>query len=1555
MGLLNELSVTRSARAARLKRMTAGLGAVALIASSVLLWQSPASPAPADLFEITDANIVDESAPAPDWGSLFYRTPTGRAGAPVSITTAAGLTGTSFVQDLMSESPLPSPPCTAGKKGDLSVFTGAGSDKNGDPIPEWTYASGSVPVKDDITNLYGTSATDTNAHRIIYFGFERAANNGDSHVDVEFLQAPMGQERTGTDARGCPSGHFTGSRTVGDMLVVLDFQNGGTNGLAGIRLWDGSAYVVPAVPVSAGIAGLWHNQDNSIACGDWNCLGPNASVISTLATNTFIEGFVDATALGLTGCFSSFNAKSRSAHSYTSELKDIAFGEFNTCDANITITPDGVNPVGTEHTFTGHVNTNESGAYSNAPAGTLIEFDIVSGPGAFTGGVDTCTTIGTTGSCTVTITSTTAGETVVSASTTSLVGPVTVTRSTDGNAGTGGSGNATKHWADGYIKVTPDEVNPVNEQHVFAVEFGVMTGGADTVSDVSITPAVTKGATDPALVTNDDNCASPTETALGSHIYQCTITINSSGAGTYTATASGSAFVSDTNISGAAAVIKRSSTASAHGPDGNDGAVKTYVDARILIGADGLNPVDANHTVTATVQTKDGSGAWIGAPAGTAINFDLEGAGGFVGGTSSCLTSATSAGRCSVAIVSSVAGTTTLDASATVVVNTITIKRTTATTVNTAAGGSGSLTKKWVDGSISISESAFNEVTDEHVFTITATAIRPSSETVTFTSITPSVSPTPGTAATTCSDPIVVGLTATCTYTINSPTAGVFDVDATAVIHFTGGGFTADITRITAAGGDHGPNGGGGSTKTFVDSRVSVGLDGVNAVGDPHAVTGFAEYNDGSGWRPAAGKTITYASQGVGAFVGGVSTCVSNSIGSCTVHIVADDAGIQWVSASTSYPVQGVILSRTTAGAGATDPANLRKEWVAAGISITPVAVNEVGQAHRFAITVTAESSGSDIVFGPVGTSVSPTTTSSHDCGSAAPVSDPENPAVKTLSCTLTINSSVAGVFTANASDTVTIGGVVFRLTTDGIGANSGPAVKTYVDARISLTPSGVNEVGDPHPMTARLELNDGSGWTAADDTTIAVTKLSGPGALSSSDCVTDADGECNVSLTSPTAGVSVVSATATTSVGGLTLVRSTNNNAGPGGSGNVTKRWVDASVSISPTATNPVGAAHTFTVNVTAVPSGAAPVVFTSVTPTVTPHPASMTSNCATPLVDPGDSNKVSCTVTMNSDAAGVFTANVTAVVSMGGVSVTRATNGNSGPAGSGPATKTYVDADIQVGPDGVNPVTQPHTVTGQVNVNPGTGSINAPDGTIIGFTIVSGPGSLTAPSCTTSGGMGSCSVTLDSAIAGVTVVSAASRVTIVNVVLDLATTGSGANSDDLTKRWVDAFVTVGPSAVNPLNEEHVFTVTVTAIPSGAAPVWFDSITASLSPAPGSLASTCASPVVSGNDATCTVTVNSAVAGEFVANATARLYIDGAALFRSTDRAVASAGPGGSGPATKTYVAGAVVLGEVITRPPQLPTTGAPLFLQIGAGLAMLAVGALAVGVTRRRRAIDS
>ena len=112
---------------------------------------------------------------------------------------------------------------------------------------------------------------------------------------------------------------------------------------------------------------------------------------------------------------------------------------------------------------------------------------------------------------------------------------------------------------------------------------------------------------------------------------------------------------------------------------------------------------------------------------------------------------------------------------------------------------------------------------------------------------------------------------------------------------------------------------------------------------------------------------------------------------------------------------------------------------------------------------------------------------------------------------------------------------------------------------------------------------------------------------------------------------------------------------------------------------------------------------------------------------------------------------------------------------------------------------------------VHYGNGYVNAPDGTQINFTIDSGPGAFTtANPCTIAGGTGSCQITLNSAATGVTTVSAHTTLQVGGVTLTRATNGAAGNSEPATKTYVNARISIAPSATNEVGAPHTFTVTL-------------------------------------------------------------------------------------------------------------------------------------------------
>ncbi len=354
------------------------------------------------------------------------------------------------------------------------------------------------------------------------------------------------------------------------------------------------------------------------------------------------------------------------------------------------------------------------------------------------------------------------------------------------------------------------------------------------------------------------------------------------------------------------------------------------------------------------------------------------------------------------------------------------------------------------------------------------------------------------------------------------------------------------------------------------------------------------------------------------------------------------------------------------------------------------------------------------------------------------------------------------------------------------------------VDARITITPNGVNRVGQTHTFTAQVQISTpgSDGFVNAPaGTGISFTIDSGPGAFTSANpCMTVGNtGSCTINLSSSTTGVTTVSAHTTLSVGGIVVTRNTDGtgtNSGP-----AVKRWVNAAIAIAANATNEVGNSHTFTVTVANdVGDGNGQVAASGATVAVTltdTNGANHTTPTGTCLTSTTDANG-HCTITFLSNSAGTVTAHATTTLSVAGSApFTISTDGTS--PNSGDAVKLFVDANIQITPASANnAVGTNHTLTGHVNVNAGTGGgyVNAPAGTTIVFSILSGPGSFVGgvTTCTTVGTTGSCTAQITSPTTGTTTVRATTDVSVGGVTLHRATgDGKAGDSADALKNWGD------------------------------------------------------------------------------------------------------------------------------------------------------------------------
>ena len=1051
-------------------------------------------------------------------------------------------------------------------------------------------------------------------------------------------------------------------------------------------------------------------------------------------------------------------------------------------------------------------------------------------------------------------------------------------------------GGADFHACDANISIAKSATNELNDPHTFIVTvnkvaIGQSSPSVGTLVTVTGTPtSITPSGTPPGTCTTGSGSVLLSDGS--SDLGRCEVTINSSEPGIFVVSASATVSVLDGFVSVATNGIIPNS-----GP-----ATKTYVDASISIAdsndlRSATNEVGMAHTFTVTVRENDGSGGYVGSPGETINVVVTPDASALIGGTCLGVSAVTNgSGQCTVIVNSSMAGTFTINASSNISVGGFSLARDTAG--NPGSDGSGPATKTFVDARISVTDDGVNRVGDAHPFTIhveqndgtgwsSASPVFPSSSLTNSPATSNSTGASGAMTSETCSDGTVNG---SCSVTIVSDTTGTTTIRASVILSVGG----VKLTRQTGSGAPNSPD----AVKTWVDARISIDpAEATKEVGEAHTFTVTLEIDDGSG-DGFVGATVDNVTIGLfpttimtsNTCALGTSGTTDTPVGACSLSIVSSSTGDFTISASTIVSVLGVEMRVSTEAQDRnSSPATMT--FVDAIIGLSPDATNKVGQDHIFVVTVMEDDgSGSGMQLAS-GEQVEVSYTNSFGAQAQALASCTTRDGTGFLTdgnsdlgkCEVTISSTTAGQILATATSNVLVGGLSLTRTTS--------STKTYVDARISVTPDGANPIGAPYTFTVLVEQNDGSGWSPVTGVfptyALADTGLAS-GAETSDTCFTTGtmDGICYVTIVSPTAGATTIHSQVSFAVNGVTLSPQTDPD------GVVT--WVNADISIVESATNAVGEPHEFTVTVSADPSGGHP-NFLSITASVDPEPNMLNvSTCGAPS-EP-DTYTRTCTLTVNSSEADVFIARATAEVRIKGVTLVLATGDHGGYPN---ATKTYVDARISVTPDGVKPVGAEHTFTILVEQHDGNGW-SPVDGVFPTHILdnVGANGAMTSDACLTLGtdSNGICTVTVISSTTGTTTIHA-------GVSLRVGGALSRQTQTDAVATWVSATISITPnSKTNAVDDPHIFNVTVSADPSGGLPS-FGPISASVNPVPNSqYDSTCLTPEpVDAYTRSCTITINSSAAHVFIASASAVVEIGGVTFNLAT---------GGDSPnATKTYV----------------------------------------------------
>src|SRR5690242_13075076 len=155
-----------------------------------------------------------------DWSQVFTAVQANGSPTPADPNPCSGpnWTGNSAAQacDWIHDEPNATVFTTGGSKDDLDVNVGTAPNIT----HNWMYTNSSVPDADDITDGYAVKyqGSAAGAHQFLYFGADRTAVNGAKDMGFWFFKSQVSLN---------PDGTFSGQHTLGDILLLGTFTNGG--------------------------------------------------------------------------------------------------------------------------------------------------------------------------------------------------------------------------------------------------------------------------------------------------------------------------------------------------------------------------------------------------------------------------------------------------------------------------------------------------------------------------------------------------------------------------------------------------------------------------------------------------------------------------------------------------------------------------------------------------------------------------------------------------------------------------------------------------------------------------------------------------------------------------------------------------------------------------------------------------------------------------------------------------------------------------------------------------------------------------------------------------------------------------------------------------------------------------------------------------------------------------------------------------------------------------------------------------------------------------------
>ncbi|MES2590753.1 MAG: T9SS type A sorting domain-containing protein [Bacteroidota bacterium] len=351
-----------------------------------------------------------------------------------------------------------------------NIFQGGGSKDDLD-LNNWGWTLGSVPDKDNI--LHGGVALYDNCK--LYFFADRYATNGSANIGFWLFKDNVSVLNDGT---------FSGIHTIGDLLLVSEFVNGGGTSIIKAYKWVGSGGSDGTLDeVTVNGTNSYAITNTASIPSPWPFI-PKTGAVNQFGPGAFFEGGIDLCNIaGLDPCFTSFLIETRASFEVNAVLKDFMNGSFNS-------TP--------QISLTGGTRCIDGSGVTLAPTvtGGIYPYTFLWSPG---GSTDSTITVSPAVPTTYTFT-----VTGLNGCTNSATATVTVSSLPNVNAGT-----------DKVINCTSPTVALSGSSSTVGVNFSWTTIGGNIVSGgTTATPTVDAGGTYILTVTNPSTGCTAKDTAM---------------------------------------------------------------------------------------------------------------------------------------------------------------------------------------------------------------------------------------------------------------------------------------------------------------------------------------------------------------------------------------------------------------------------------------------------------------------------------------------------------------------------------------------------------------------------------------------------------------------------------------------------------------------------------------------------------------------------------------------------------------------------------------------------------------------------------------------------------------------------------------------------------------------------------------------------------------------------------------------------------------------------------------------------------------------------------